>query len=85
MKLFYIQNTKAGFLGNAILFYKIGNCGYTADLDQAAKYTEDEAKTMILQDSYKNKAWPVDYIDDCKGIQRIVDSQYLDKDQKLKP
>lgn len=75
---YYIQNTKAGYLGNAILFWKKNRNGYTANLNDSLKFTEKEAKQICNMDPEKNKAWPVDYIDNNKGIQRIVDSQYLE-------
>lgn len=77
---YYIQNTKAGYLGNAIIFWKINCEGYTADLDKSEKFTEEGAKEICFGNPEKNKAWPVEYIDNNKGIQRIVDSQYLDND-----
>ena len=34
-ELFYIQNKDAGYLGNAIIFWRKGKCGYTANLDSS--------------------------------------------------
>lgn len=76
-ELFYIQNRDAGFLGNAIMFHRKGSCGYTADLDNSEIFTEEEASKICKGDPSKHKAWPVEYIDNNKGIQRIVDSQYI--------
>lgn len=77
---YYIQNKNAGYLGNAILFWAKGRNGYTADLDNSEIFTEEEAKSICNGNPDKNKAWPVEYIDANKGIQRIVDSQYLESD-----
>jgi len=77
---YYIQNTEAGYLGNAIIFWAKGRSGYTADLNNSHKFTEEEAKKICNGDSEKNKAWAVDYIDNNKGIQRIVDCQHLEYD-----
>lgn len=74
---YYIQNTKAGYLGNAILFWAKGRNGYTADLNQSEQFEEEEAKKICIGNPDKNKAWPVDYIDSNEGIQRVVDHQYL--------
>lgn len=74
---YYIQNTDAGYLGNAIMFWRKGCCGYTANLDDAEVFNEEDAKSICLGDQRKNKAWPVEYIDNNKGIQRIVNSQYI--------
>jgi hypothetical protein len=80
---YYIQNTNAGYLGNAIIFWAKGRNGYTADLNNSHKFTEEEAEDICKGDPEKNKAWAVDYIDNNKGIQRIVDSQYL-KSENIK-
>ena len=77
---YYIQNTDAGYLGNAIIFWAQGRNGYTADLNKSHKFTEEEAKQICNGNPKKNKAWAVEYIDGNKGIQRIVDCQYLEYD-----
>lgn len=74
---YYIQNKSAGFLGNAIIFWAKERRGYTSNLDNSHKFSEDEAKKICLENPEKNAAWPVDYIDNNKGVQRVVDSQYL--------
>ena len=38
----------------------------------------EEAKKICNGNPEKNKAWPVDYIDNNKGVQRVTDSQHLD-------
>ena len=75
---YYIQNTNAGYLGNAIIFWAKGRNGYTADLNNSHKFTEEDAEKICKGNPEKNKAWAVDYIDNNKGIQRVTDSQYLD-------
>ncbi len=76
-KNYYIQNTKAGYLGNAIIFWAKDSRGYTANLNNCQIFTEEEAKKICQGNPEKNKAWPVDYIDSNNGIQRIVDCQFL--------
>ena len=75
---YYIQNTNAVYLGNAIIFWAKGRNGYTADLNNSHRFTEEEAKKICEGNPEKNKAWAVDYIDTNKGNQRVTDSQYLD-------
>lgn len=75
---YYIQNKNAGFLGNAIMFWKKGCNGYTANLDNAEIFSEVEAEKICKANPEKNKAWSKEYIDNNEGIQRIIDSQYLD-------
>lgn len=74
---YYIQNTNAGYLGNALVFWAKGRHGYTSDLNNCEKFSEEEAKQICLGNPEKNKAFPVDYIDNNEGIQRIVDCQYI--------
>jgi hypothetical protein len=74
---YYIQNKDAGFMGNAIVFHAQNSNGYTAKLEKAHQYTYDEAKGICQGDPGKNKAWPVDYIDNNVGTARHTDSQYL--------
>lgn len=60
------------------IFWAKGCNGYTADLNNSEKFTEDKAKEICEGNPEKNIAWPVEYIDKNEGVQRIVDSQYLD-------
>lgn len=83
-KLYYIQNKHAGYIGNAPLFWALNRYGYTSNLDKAHKFTEEEAKEICLGNPEKNKAWSVDYIDNSVGIQRIIDSQYMESENEVK-
>lgn len=73
--LFYIQNTKAGYLGNAIMFWGKNRSGYTANLEDAGQYSYEEAKQLCQGNPEKNKAWPVEYIE--MNAVRVTDHQYL--------
>jgi hypothetical protein len=76
---YYIQNRNAGYLGNSPMWWGLNRNGYTADLNKAGKYSEEEAKGICTNNPEKNVAWPVDYIDNNeKGIQRVIDSQHMD-------
>ena len=76
---YYIQNTNAGYLGNSIIFWAKNNMGYTSDLNNCHKFTEQEAKEICNGNPDKNKAWPVDYIDSNQGVQRVIGMSHLDK------
>jgi hypothetical protein len=78
---YYIQNKDRGYLGNAIIFWAKDRRGYTADLNKAHVFTKEEAEQICNRNPEKNKAWNVDYINNNKGIQKIVDSQYLDESE----
>ena len=75
---YYIQNKMKGYLGNAPIFWAKNSMGYTADLNKAEKYSEEDAKRICTGNPEKNKAWPVDYIDNSEAIQRVVNIDYLD-------
>lgn len=75
---YYIQNKSAGYLGNAIMFWAKNRRGYTADINKAERFSSEEAEKICRGNPDKNKAWPVDYINSCEGVQQIVDHQYLD-------
>lgn len=77
-KKYYIQNTERQYIGNSIVFWAKGSNGYTAKLNNAEKFTYEEAKKICQGNPNKNKAWLVDYIDNNQGTALVTDSQYLD-------
>lgn len=76
-QLYYIQNKDANFLGNSIVFWAKNSQGYTAKLEKAEQFTYEQAKRICEGNPAKNKAWPVEYIDNNEGTARVTDSQYL--------
>ncbi|MCU7542970.1 hypothetical protein [Riemerella anatipestifer] len=42
MKKYYIR--RQGYVGNALIWWKANSNGYTVDIREAGKYTEEEAK-----------------------------------------
>jgi hypothetical protein len=83
-QLYYIQNRSKGFLGNSIIWWGKNSRGYTADLNEAGKYTEEEAKKICTGHLVENVAYPCEYIDSNEGVQRHVDMQYIDINQIAK-
>lgn len=59
--LFYIQNK--GFVGNCLVWWRPLQTGYTTNLDDAGKYTREQALAIIKIRPNEDLAWPVDYID----------------------
>ncbi len=76
-KQYYIQNADAGYLGNSIIFWALDRKGYTANLNKAHKFSFEEAKHICEHNPNKNKAWPVEYINENEGTQMVTDSQCL--------
>jgi len=78
-KKYYIRNE--GYLGNALIWWKIGG-GYTCDIRQAAKFTEEEAKKICERP--EDSAYSFEYIDELSEAKKlIVDSQYVDHRMRL--
>lgn len=83
-KKYYIQNKEAGFLGNSIIFWALNSSGYTANIENAHKYSYEEAKKICNGNPEKNKAWLVDDIDYNIGTHLTTDCQYLNNDSIVK-
>lgn len=82
-KLYYIQKN-GDYLGNAIMWWKENNKGYTADIKKAKKFTEETFK-LITNCSDKFTVWECDYIDNNKeSLMLVVDHQYLDLNKSIK-
>ena len=41
---YYIRNE--GYLGNALMWWREGNKGYTCDIREAGKYTKEQAENI---------------------------------------
>jgi len=82
--MYYIQNKNAGFMGNAPVWWAKGSNGYTSDLNNAEKFTREEAKKICEGNPNKNVAYTVEYIDNNKGIQRVIDCQYMSSANQVK-
>ena len=77
---YYIRNE--GYLGNALMWWKEGNNGYTCDIRQAGKYTKEQAENICERP--QDTAYKCDYIDGLLHAQKlIVDCQYVDEAERL--
>jgi hypothetical protein len=77
--MYYIQN--AGVVGNCARWWRPNSCGYTCNLDEAGKYTYDEAARLVRNRPDQDSMWPVEYID---GLAvRHVDCQHLPSLEEL--
>lgn len=77
-KMYYIQSMKhTGYVGNAVLWWGKDHKGYTTDLTQAGKYTEEEKNSIIFGNEV-DVAYPCEFIDNHEfGKKLIFDGQYL--------
>lgn len=74
--LFYVQNVNAGYVGNNPVFWAKGGNGYTSYIDNAERFTEADARKLVMSDRRKWRAWAVELIE--PAIYRTVESQKLD-------
>lgn len=79
-KMYYVRNE--GYLGNALIWWKKGCNGYTCDIRDAHKFTEEEAESTCKRP--QDTAYDCDYIDNLlESHKLIIDSQYVDENKRL--
>lgn len=76
---FYLQDSRS-YVGNDMLFWRVGGAGYTTNINEAAIYTKESAQAQHnMRDT--DIPWPKSYID---GKTRpAVDMQYVRRDEAL--
>lgn len=79
---YYIQNKDQGFLGNAPVWWANERRGYTAYLNNAHRFSYEEAKNICTINPNKNKAWPCEYIE--SKIMQVVDDQHIESENIVK-
>jgi hypothetical protein len=72
---YYVQNVERGYVGNNLLWWRKGGCGYTCDLGQAEVFDFEDPKFQSLLKNKKFKVWERFYIDLCSS--RMVEHQSL--------
>lgn len=65
---------QCGYAGNALLFWKERNAGYTTDYARVGLYTEAEAKKQADQRT-EDTAWPMSALE--SGIQVTINSELI--------
>jgi hypothetical protein len=73
-QLYYIQSTKKGFVGNNVVWWGKNCCGYTCHLDNAGKYTYNQA-IEICGDEKESKMHKIEEVENIATLQ--VDTQLL--------
>jgi hypothetical protein len=80
-KLYYIQN---GFVGNAMCWWRPDGKGYTTDIKDAGRYSEEDAKEQARM-RFEDIAWPCDYIDENEMAHKTTISfHYLNCQKRFK-
>jgi len=62
-ELYYIQN---GWVGDARLWWRPNSKGYTIRINEAGKYTKEEALKIINNRPIEDCAWLCSYVDGAK-------------------
>lgn len=59
--IYLLQNVSAGYIGNSPLFWKEGGGGYTQSVDEAKRFTPDEASKVVrsTKGTHRWKRWHV--------------------------
>jgi hypothetical protein len=78
--MYYIRNE--GYLGNALIWWARGRNGYTCDIDNAHKFTKEEAERIC--ERHQDTAYKCEYIDGLDSAKKtIIDSQYVDEEERM--
>ena len=73
--MFYICRTTE-YVGNGLVWWRPKSCGYTSYIEEAGKYTEEEAKEIC--DGVKDIAYSCEFIDNHKTAKKvIIDAQQV--------
>ena len=79
-ELYYVRNE--GYLGNALIWWAKNRKGYTCDINNAHKFTKEEAEKVCQRQ--EDSAYECEYIDNLLIAQKlIIDCQYVDPSQRL--
>jgi len=76
---YLLQNCSAGYVGNSPMFWQKGGSGYTPWIDDAQRWTKDDAERQIqsTRGSHNWQMWSVSEIESV--AKRTVDIQDLRK------
>jgi len=79
-KLYYVERSASGYVGNCLLFWRKGGKGYGCDLKEAEVFTVDDLRSISRDGKYR--VWPKEYIDARATF--TVDHQYLELNEGIK-
>jgi len=60
---YYVQNKDRGYLGNAPVWWSHNDCGYTAYINGARRFYEQDAMALVEKDPHKWAMYKCDDID----------------------
>jgi len=71
---YYIQHK--GYVGNCLIWWRLGSSGYTTEIREAQQYTEEEALMRCKDRPDQDFMWLVEDVEEAATLH--VDSQHLD-------
>ena len=77
---FLLINYTAGFIGNSPMFWEKGGSGYTPRVDEAERFTLQDAESLIkgVRSTHRMVAVPLEVIERLANC--VIDIQDLDKE-----
>ena len=75
-EMYYIQNVKENRHAPFISWWKIGDHGYTSNIQEAKQFTKEQIDSMYSIQQGDKRAWPVYYI--CSFGQLYISEEELD-------
>jgi hypothetical protein len=79
-EMYYIQN---GFSGNAIIWWAKDSKGYTSNLNEAGKYTKEQAFNQVALNRGGEYAWLCSYVDGIENKPVCMFGSTLDVSQRI--
>lgn len=46
---YFIHDRTRGFVGNSMMWWRVNHCGYTCDITDAHRFSEEEARRRVSQ------------------------------------
>jgi len=80
-KLYLLENPHSGYFGNSPCWWKEGGSGYTPYVEEAKRWTKEEADREIATTSKSHGfiAWPLELV--LKRCHTIIDTQDFAEDR----
>lgn len=79
----YVQRKASGYLGNAPIWWKVGDQGYTTYVENAKRFSEEKARSLVNEDPEKWASYPCAFID--SRLHQVFDMQDFHHLEQWKP
>jgi hypothetical protein len=75
---YYVERQESGYVGNCLLLWRKGGCGYGCDVAEAEVFDDADPHFASIAKDKKYRVWEKDYFDSCASLH--VDMQKLNFD-----